>query len=117
MVLRATMAEYASAQSATRSAMAALIHTATCGLRKRGETEATAEEKGSPPSRAKAKSMRELEVTLERPQNHIASIATPTSAFPRRARRAPGSRKRKGLPGACAAPRSRREGVTASRGA
>src|SRR4051812_12791569 len=84
MVLRATIAEYAGVQRATARAAAAETQTATWGDRNLGETLDTSPENGSPPSRAKAKSMRELEVMLERPQNHIASMAIPTRAPPSR---------------------------------
>src|ERR687885_718130 len=97
MTESATIAEYASAQSATISAMVAEVQTAKCGLRKRGDTEARRRANGRPPSRAKAKSMREFDVTLESPQNHIAAIATQTSALPRRGPRAPRRTKMKGL--------------------
>src|SRR5258708_31834372 len=114
MVESATIAEYASAQSATASAAAALVQTATWGLRKRGETLESALENGSPPSRAKAKSIREFEVTLERPQNHIAAMAMQTSALPSRAPSALLSTKMNGLSAAAAAFRSPIESVTAS---
>src|SRR5260370_32405377 len=117
MLLRATIAEYAPDQSATASAAAAETQTATCGLLKRGETEASAAEKGSPPSRANANSMRELEVTLERPQNHIAAMAIHTSAEPVRPPSAPRSAKMNGLSAAAVAPRPPRESVTARRSA
>src|SRR5438045_202157 len=89
MVESATIAEYASDHRATRNAIDAEVQTAKWGLRNRGDTEASLCANGSPPSRAKAKSMRELDVTLERPQNHMAAIATQTSAFPPRAPSAP----------------------------
>src|ERR671935_1290190 len=114
MVESATIAEYASDQRATSSAIDAEVHTAKCGLRKRGETEASFSAKGNPPSRAKANSIRELDVTLERPQNHIAAIATQTSAFPPRAPSAARSTKMKGLSAARAASRSPMLRVTAS---
>src|SRR5258708_39700135 len=117
MVLSATIAEYAPDQSATASAAAAETQTATCGLLKRGEREASAAEKGSPPSRANANSMRELEVTLERPQNHIAAMAIHTSAEPVRPPSAPRSAKMNGLSAAAVAPRAPMESVTPSRGA
>src|SRR5256885_11783344 len=117
MVLRATIPEYAGVQRATARAEAAETHTATWGDRNRGETRETYPEKGSPPSRAKAKSMREFEVTLERPQNHIASIATPTRPPPRRGPRAVRSTCRKGLSAATAAGRSAMARVTAARSA
>src|SRR5229473_128931 len=113
MVLSATMAEYASDQSATSSAAAAEVQIAKCGLRKRGVTDESCGEKGRPPSRAKAKSMRELEVTLERPQNHIAAMAMQTSAFPSRAPSPMVSTWMNGLSAATAAPRSPMERVTA----
>src|SRR5712691_7474892 len=113
MVLSATMAEYASDQSATSSAAAAEVQIAKCGLRKRGVTDESCGEKGKPPSRAKAKSMRELEVTLESPQNHIAAMAMSTSALP-----VCGSAccrtKMNGLSAAAAAGRSPMERVTAT---
>ena len=114
MVESATIAEYASDHRATRNAIDAEVQTAKWGLRNRGETEASLCANGSPPSRAKAKSMRELDVTLERPQNHIAAIATQTSAFPPRAPSAPRSTKMKGLSAARAASRSPILSVTAS---
>ena len=114
MVLSATIAEYASAQSATASAAPALVQTATHGLRNRGETVASFGENGSPPSRAKAKSIREFEVTLERPQNHIAAIAIRTSPFPSRAPSALVSTKMNGLSAMTAFSRSPIESVTAS---
>src|SRR5690349_18227856 len=44
------------------------------------DTVASQFEPGTPPSRAKAKSMRELDVTDARPQNHIAPMAVHVSA-------------------------------------
>src|SRR6267142_59916 len=114
MVESAVMASYASDQRATRNAIPAETQTATCGLRKREETEAICREKGSPPSRADAKSMREFEVTLESPQNHIAANATQTRAFPRTGPNPPRSTKMKGLSAARAAWRSPMLSVTAS---
>src|SRR5205823_3441832 len=117
MVLRATIAEYAGVQRATASAAAAETQTATWGERNRGETRETYPEKGRPPSRAKAKSMREFEVTLERPQNHIASMASPTRPPPRRGPRLVRSTYRNGLSAAAAAGRSAMASVTATRSA
>src|SRR3954470_10980509 len=114
MVESATIAEYASDQSATASAIAAEIQTATKGLRNRGETAASLAAKGSPPSRANAKSMRELEVTLDSPQNHIAAMATRTRALPSCAPSAPRRTKMNGLSAAIAAGRSPMLSVTAS---
>src|SRR3954463_12690697 len=113
MVLRATIAEYAGAQSASRKAAAAEIQTATWGERKVGETRATAFENGRPPSRANAKSMRELEGTLERPQNHIATIAPSTRAPPSRCPSAPRSTWMKGFSVATVEGRSPIASVTA----
>ena len=67
-----------------RSAIAAETQMATAGLLKRGSTLAIRFENGRPPSRAKAKSIRELDVTDDSPQNHTAPIATHTSAPPSR---------------------------------
>src|SRR6266516_6670064 len=105
MVESATIAEYASDQRATSSAIDAEVQTAKWGLRNRGETDASFCANGRPPSRAKANSIRELDVTLESPQNHIAAIATQTRAFPPCAPRAPRSTKMKGLSAARAASR------------
>src|SRR4051812_18057862 len=102
MVLRATIAEYAGVHSATARAAAAETQTATWGDRNLGETLETSPEKGSPPSRAKAKSMRELEVMLERPQNHIASMAIATRAPPSRDPSAVRSTCMNGFPAAAA---------------
>src|SRR2546428_13577195 len=108
------MAEYAPDHAAHRGAMAAEIQTATWGLRYRGETLARCRENGNPPSRAKANSMRELEVTLDRPQNHIAAMATHTRAFPSKEPSAPRSTKMNGLSAASAAGRSPMLRVTAT---
>src|SRR5262249_25276860 len=87
----AVITVYASAQSPTASAAVADVHTATCGLWKRGDTCATNRDPGSPPSRANANSMRELDVTDDRPQNHIAPMTTHRPAAPRRSPSAPSS--------------------------
>src|SRR2546423_14797942 len=105
MVLSGAIAGEAPDQGATANAAAAEIHTATCGERYRGETAATCREKGRPPSRAKANSMREFEVTEESPQNHIATMATQTSAPPARVPRAARSTWMNGVSAAAAAGR------------
>src|SRR5262245_55482059 len=82
MVDSATIAEYALAHSATPNAATTDTQIATCGLLKRGDTRATAAEAGKPPSRANAKSMRELDVIDDKPQNHIAPSTTHRIALP-----------------------------------
>src|ERR1041385_7744098 len=49
-------------------------HTAAAGVRERRLTPAQSPENGKPWSRAKAKTIREVDVTHDRPQNHIASV-------------------------------------------
>ena len=49
------------------------------------DTRASHDDTGAPPSRAKANSMREFDVTDDSPQNHMAPITIHTSAPPSRA--------------------------------
>src|SRR5687768_13785958 len=100
------MAAYAPLHTATANAATTDTHTATCGLWKRGDTRASHPDAGIPPSRANANSMRELEVTEASPQNHIAPMASHTSAPPSRAPSASRSTYRNGLGAAAAAGRS-----------
>src|SRR5512145_623088 len=76
------MAEYAPDHTATPNAATTDTQTAMWGLRNRAETFASCVEAGVPPSRAKAKSILEFEVTEESPQNHIAPITVHASAPP-----------------------------------
>src|SRR5687768_16657649 len=99
---------------ATPKAAATDTQMATCGLRKRGDTRARCAEPGSPPSRAKAKSIRELDVTEDSPQNHMAPMAIHTSAPPSAGPSDSRSTYRKGLGAAAAAGRSVIASVTAT---
>src|SRR5215217_6033471 len=109
------MAAYASAHSATTPEPATDTQTATAGLRKRGDTWASHFDAGRPLSRAKANSMRELDVTEDRPQNHMAPMATHTSAPPSAGPRACVSTYRNGLAAAAVVGKSWMASVTAPR--
>src|SRR2546422_4415739 len=66
-----------------RKERSAASHTAAAGVRQCLLTRAHVEDNGMPRSRAKAKIMREVEVTQERPQNHIASVTTQRTKWPK----------------------------------
>src|SRR5262245_4604783 len=73
------MVEYTGVYTVNRTEATATPQIATAGLRNRGETCRTAAENGSPPSRAKAKAIRDAEVTVARPQRYWAITAPPHS--------------------------------------
>src|SRR5262249_38401578 len=81
-LLSAPIAEYTGDQKPNPSPPAAQPQTAQCGLENRGDTRAKYREQGNPPSRAKANSIREFEVSEDKPQNHIAPITIQTRAPP-----------------------------------
>src|SRR5438094_6381264 len=74
MVLIETITLYAFDQSASTNAIATHTHTDHAGVLNRSLTDARSRAPGGPPSRAKANSMREFDVTDDSPQNHIAPI-------------------------------------------
>src|SRR5438874_526001 len=67
----------------SRNAKAALSQTAAAGVRNVLLTCFQILEKGMPSSREKAKIMREVEVTQERPQNHMAKVTTQSTTRPK----------------------------------
>src|SRR5581483_2261590 len=89
MVLIETITLYARLQTASAKAIATQAQTAYVGVRKRSLTVASSAEPGVPPSRANANSMREFDVTVDNPQNHMAPITIHTITPPSRAPSAP----------------------------
>src|SRR3954470_17797856 len=98
---------------ASRKAITTHVQTAQAGVAKRGLTRLRSWAPGGPPSRAKANSIRELEVTDDSPQNHMAPTTIQLKASARRPPRAVCSTYKKGLAALAVAGRSPIDSVMA----